>query len=106
MKFVKDAAISRRSILLGAAASGLTLKAGTAFAQNTPPLASPVVRRNSSGFAVANWEDHFDNLKHGVILCDIDSRACSIGPKTKAFISFILPVCLSPKILPNAGTLA
>lgn len=75
MKFVKDTAISRRGILLGAAASGLTLKAGTAFAQNTPPLASPAVRRNSSGFVVANWEDHFDNLKHGVILCDIDSRA-------------------------------
>lgn len=33
------------------------------------------VRRNVSSFRVQPWQDHFDDLKHGAILCDIDSRA-------------------------------
>ena len=75
MKFTKDATITRRGALLGAAAGGLVLTAGSALAQNGPPTPAPAVRRNSSGFAIANWRDHFDDLKNGVILCDIDSRA-------------------------------
>ncbi|MFG6585619.1 L,D-transpeptidase, partial [Sulfitobacter sp. 1A12779] len=33
------------------------------------------VRRNISSFSADPWQDHFDNLQHGAILCDIDSRA-------------------------------
>ncbi len=31
-------------------------------------------RRNISGFSIPSWQDHFDDLKNGVILCDIASR--------------------------------
>lgn len=41
-------------------------------AQEQEPSA---VRRNISSFSVDLWQDHFDNLQHGAILCDIDSRA-------------------------------
>lgn len=75
MKLTKDTSISRRSALLGATASGLFLGTGTAIAQTTEPLASPSVRRNISSFSTSNWREHFDNLEHGAILCDIDSRA-------------------------------
>ena len=36
---------------------------------------SSAVRRNISSFSADLWQDHFDNLQHGAILCDIDSRA-------------------------------
>lgn len=41
-------------------------------AQEQEPSA---VRRNISSFSVDLWQDHFDNLQHGAILCDINSRA-------------------------------
>lgn len=41
-------------------------------AQEQEPSA---VRRNISSFSADPWQDHFDNLQHGAILCDIDSRA-------------------------------
>lgn len=45
------------------------------MAQTNEGLATPAVRSNISGFRVASWQDHFDNLRNGAILCDIDSRA-------------------------------
>lgn len=33
------------------------------------------VRRNISSFSMNAWQDHFDTLRNGAILCDIDSRA-------------------------------
>ena len=75
MKLPTDMPISRRGAILGAAASGLLLRAGVATAQTAPPPASPPVRRNISSFSTSNWRDHFDNLNNGAILCDIDSRA-------------------------------
>ena len=75
MKLIKDSFISRRGALLGAAASGVFLGAGVATAQTTAPLGTPPVRRNISSFSTSNWRDHFENLNHGAILCDIDSRA-------------------------------
>ena len=75
MILTKDTSISRRSALLGATASGLFLGASTAIAQTTKPLSSPSVRRNISSFSTSNWREHFANLEHGAILCDIDYRA-------------------------------
>ncbi|MCL4164463.1 UNVERIFIED_CONTAM: hypothetical protein GTU68_004673 [Idotea baltica] len=67
--------VTRRAALLGAAASGLVLGTGRVVAQTNEGLATPTVRSNISGFRVASWQDHFDNLRNGAILCDIDSRA-------------------------------
>ena len=75
MKRANDMSVTRRAALLGAAASGLGLGTGRVVAQTNEGLATPAVRSNISGFRVASWQDHFDNLRNGAILCDIDSRA-------------------------------
>ena len=68
--------VSRRAVLLGAAAAGL-FPAPAVFAQQTDsPVAEENVfaRRNISSFRVNDWRDHFSNLKNGVILSDTNSR--------------------------------
>lgn len=75
MKRRSDRSITRRTALLGAAASGLVFAAGNAAARSNQNLAAPALQRNISVFRVASWQDHFDNLRNGAILCDINSRA-------------------------------
>ena len=59
----------RRTLILGAA--GLSALAAPAIA------ATPVapVRRNTSSFAKQDWQDHFQTLGSGAIICDTESRA-------------------------------
>jgi hypothetical protein len=61
--------LTRRNFIATATAT----LAAPALAQTTPETS--ISRRNSSGFRLADWQDHFDTLKHGAILCDIESRA-------------------------------
>ena len=75
MRRANDRPFTRRTALFGAAASGLVLATSRAMAQTSEGLAAPAVRSNISGFRVASWQDHFDDLRNGAILCDIDSRA-------------------------------
>ena len=75
MRRANDRPFTRRTALFGAAASGLVLATSRAMAQKSDGLAAPAVRSNISGFRVASWQDHFDDLRNGAILCDIDSRA-------------------------------
>lgn len=75
MRRANDRPFTRRTALLGAAASGLVLATSRAMAQTSGGLAAPAVRSNISGFRVVPWQDHFDDLRNGAILCDIDSRA-------------------------------
>ncbi len=67
--------LTRRTAFLGAAATALMFGAKTGSAQTSDSIATPAVRRNVSGFRIVPWQDHFDSLKNGAILCDIDSRA-------------------------------
>jgi L,D-transpeptidase ErfK/SrfK len=68
---IRDPKIKRRSFLMGAAATA-ALPAGMSMAQEaTAPLAAP---RNISAFRVEKWQDHFPNLRKGVILADIESK--------------------------------
>lgn len=73
--------VSRRRLL---ALGGVALGGGLA----TPALAvtgeivteedlntQPSVRRNTQSFRTVRWQDHFDTLRHGAILCDVASRA-------------------------------
>ena len=75
MKRRSDRSITRRTALLGATASGLVFAARNAEAQSNQDLAAPTLQRNISVFRVASWQDHFENLRNGAILCDINSRA-------------------------------
>ncbi len=62
--------VSRRGLLLGAAAAGMFPAPAVLGQQATGNFA----RRNISSFRVNDWRDHFPNLKNGVILSDTNSR--------------------------------
>jgi len=78
---MSDVHITRRSALLGAAATlatpGLLRAQSTdAFPQAEAPIRDEIpVRRNISSFSQQRWEDHFDTLGKGCLLADITSRA-------------------------------
>lgn len=61
--------LTRRNFIATAATSLATPVLAQAVGEET------ISRRNSSGFRLPDWRDHFETLKHGAILCDIDSRA-------------------------------
>jgi hypothetical protein len=74
--------LSRRRLLaLGSA--GLSILAAPALAQGfTGTIAGeadlatqPRVRRNVQSFRAIRWQDHFETLRNGAILCDVASRA-------------------------------
>jgi lipoprotein-anchoring transpeptidase ErfK/SrfK len=78
----KPLAFSRRRFLgTAAVAGGLLALPGIARAQQMPdtvemnPALSSTVRRNASSFRALDWQPYFDNLRGGVILVDINSRA-------------------------------
>ncbi len=65
-----DNKFNRRAALAGGAAAFVTLATpGILRAQ------SDDVRRNASSFVTQNWQDHFDTLGSGAIVCDTTSRA-------------------------------
>ncbi|UWQ18278.1 L,D-transpeptidase family protein [Jannaschia sp. M317] len=72
--------ISRRSFLATGAAASAVL-ATPALSQQLPDTVqnrseiSATTRHNISAFRRMQWEPHFDSLRNGAILVDIDSRA-------------------------------
>ena len=61
--------MNRRAVLSG-------LGAGVGAALAAPHVqAADAVRRNLSSFRTADWREHFDNTRNGVILADTVSRA-------------------------------
>jgi L,D-transpeptidase ErfK/SrfK len=78
----KPRALSRRRFLgTAAVAGGMLAIPAIARAQQMPdtvemnPDLSTTVRRNASSFRALDWQPYFDNLRNGVILVDINSRA-------------------------------
>ena len=68
---MKNSGFSRRAALIGGAATLAGLAApGIVRAQDVAGA-----RRNASSFVVQNWQDHFDSLGKGAIVCDTKSRA-------------------------------
>lgn len=61
--------LTRRAVFLGAAAGLFT--PAIARAQDV----GGTNRRNASSFVTQDWQDHFDDLGVGRIVCDIESRA-------------------------------
>ncbi|KIC10978.1 hypothetical protein RA19_09650 [Leisingera sp. ANG-M1] len=74
----------RRSFMTAATAA-LSALAGPGAAQTFPlPDPQEPVRRNISAFRTPAWQDHFETLKNGVILCDINSRAVQFWSEDEA----------------------
>lgn len=73
--------ISRRGLILSAGALLMAPHvAQPALAQDyTGEIADDApqerVRHNMASFRTQTWQDHFENLRRGAILCDLDSRA-------------------------------
>ena len=77
--------MSRRKLLLGTGAALAAPALGRAqtpelwneaFPNEEPPIRDTVpVRRNISSFRRHYWQDYFDTLGSGAILCDMTSRA-------------------------------
>ena len=70
----------RRVLLLGSAAAGAGLAAPALaltgdIAGEADLNRQPGVRRNTQSFRTVRWQDHFDHLRNGAILCDVASRA-------------------------------
>ncbi|HGG04333.1 MAG TPA: L,D-transpeptidase, partial [Aliiroseovarius sp.] len=63
---------TRRKLLIGAAAFS-AFPAPAVFAQEQS-LNAGDTRHNISSFRVQNWQDHFETLRNGAILCDTTSR--------------------------------
>ncbi len=66
--------LTRRTLLTGTAA----LIAAPALALGAAPKTPVTVvtaKHNISSFTLRRWQDHFDNLKNGAILADIESRS-------------------------------
>lgn len=72
--------LDRRAFLTTGAAAATAL-AAPARAQSLPDtvqMEDPIgtgVMRNTASFRTIDWRDHFDSLRKGAILVDIDSRA-------------------------------
>lgn len=62
---------NRRGFLSGLLVSGAASLVQPAFAQSTAPA---LIRRNASAFRLANWRDHFETLRGGVIIADTTAR--------------------------------
>lgn len=70
--------IKRRTLLLSGAAALATptlLHAQETEAGIGWPEQPKTARRNSSSFVSQSWQDHFDTLGEGAIVCDTTSRA-------------------------------
>jgi len=68
--------LTRRG-LFGLAAAGAATLATPALlrAQDVTMVApSAAIRHNTASFRAQRWQDHFQHLRKGAILCDLDSR--------------------------------
>ncbi|SLN45877.1 putative L,D-transpeptidase ErfK/SrfK precursor [Pseudoruegeria aquimaris] len=77
---MSDSRLTRRAALrLGVAAGGMLFAPTILRAQDgggpvPGQIYQPKVQRNVSSWHAVRWQDHFDSLKNGVIVCDTTSR--------------------------------
>lgn len=82
-----------RRALIGMAAAGIFFP-GALQAQDIAPrtvLAAPAaLRHNTGSFRNQRWQDHFDTLRRGAILCDLESRALHFWSEDES-VSLVYP---------------
>ncbi len=99
---MSDQCIARRRLL---ALGGAALASSVAFplrAQNFTGVIEgeagistrAQTRRNIQSFRAIRWQDHFDNLRNGAILCDTASRALHFWSEDQA--TYLLYPCSVP----------
>ena len=69
---ISDLSNPTRRRLLGLSAAALALGTLPAVGQTEPPATT---RRNATGFRSVQWQDHFESLRFGAIICDTSSMA-------------------------------
>ncbi|RJL07381.1 L,D-transpeptidase [Paracoccus aestuarii] len=52
------------------------------------------VRHNTASFRAVQWRDHFDNLRHGAIICDSASRAVHFWSENES--TYLIYPCSVP----------
>lgn len=75
---MKRNTFNRRRMLTLAGGGLVSAIAAPALAQDftgeIEAESNPRVRHNTMSFRTVDWRDHFDNLRHGAIVCDSTSR--------------------------------
>ena len=66
-----DSGLNRRAAIISGSAALITLAAPKVLRAQEASKAD----RNASGFVTQHWQDHFDTLGKGAIVCDTRSRA-------------------------------
>lgn len=66
-----DSGLNRRTAIISGAAALITLAAPRVLRAQEASEA----HRNASSFVTQHWQDHFDTLGQGAIVCDTQSRA-------------------------------
>jgi hypothetical protein len=68
--------LTRRGLLGLTAASAATLAMPAVLRAQDVTMIAPSApnRHNTAGFRAQRWQDHFQHLRKGAILCDLDSR--------------------------------
>ncbi|NOX41903.1 MAG: L,D-transpeptidase [Alphaproteobacteria bacterium] len=74
MTRILSSKLTRRTLLTGSAAL-IAAPALALGATQEKPVTVVTAKRNISSFTLRRWQDHFDNLKNGAILADIESRS-------------------------------
>ena len=80
-------ALRRREAIRTLLGTGIGLIAAPAIGQEVierRDVTRQGLRRNASSFRVENWNEHFDHLEHGAILCDTVSRALQFWSEDKS----------------------
>lgn len=108
---MSDFRMTRRSALLGVAAtlatpSLLRAQSTDAFPQDEPAIREQIpTRRNISSFSQQHWQDHFDELGKGCLLADITSRAVHYwGPDGETYRLYPSSVPLSEELTKRGYT--
>lgn len=76
---MKNVIFNRRQMLTLAGGGLVSVAASASLAQSLvgeiEADSGQRVRRNTASFRTVQWRHHFDNLRHGAIICDSASRA-------------------------------
>lgn len=87
--------LTRRAALMGA---GATLATPGLLRAQSNDSSTEITRRNASSFTTRNWQEYFDDLGVGRIVCDINSRALHFWGDDGTYILYPSSVPLTEEL--------